>query len=440
MSPFPASKIKPYDASASLSPSHAPSHTPKAPMRKYGVLAVTLVAMTFGFGSVSTGLLPGAFGVGQAHARALPGDQAPESFADLAAKVSPAVVNISTTATLSRKSSSPHGRFPHGPSFPEGSPFQDFFERFMGIPEGHPGQRRQQKTSSLGSGFLIDPAGYIVTNNHVIEAAAKNEGAVTATLADGRRFDAQIIGRDAKTDLALLKIEAEDALPSVSWGASEAARVGDWVIAVGNPFGLGGSVSAGIISARGRNIESGPYDDFLQIDAAINRGNSGGPSFNMQGDVIGVNTAIYSPNGGSIGIGFAIPSQIARNVIAELKEDGHVDRAWLGVSIQHVTEEIAESLDMTRPQGALVTGFEKSGPAGKAGMKPGDVILTFNGQDVAKMRDLPPLVAGSKIGASVPVIVWREGKRQRLMVKLAAMEDPETKVSAQQTPPQDEEG
>ncbi len=242
---------------------------------------------------------------------------------------------------------------------------------------------------ALGSGFIIDPSGYIVTNNHVVENATK----VTVVFQDGSKHPAKIIGRDPKTDLALLKIDAPQPLPYVTWGDSNAAQVGDWVLAVGNPFGLGGTVSSGIISARGRDIHAGPYDDFLQIDASINRGNSGGPTFNLDGKVIGINTAIYSPNGGSVGIGFAIPSSLAKPVIDQLRAHGKVERGWLGVQIQGVTPEIAKSLGLPKAEGALVADVNPDGPAAKSGIKQGDVILSYDGHDLAKMRDLPLEVA-----------------------------------------------
>lgn len=334
---------------------------------------------------------------------------APDSFADLAQKVAPAVVNVSTTQKIERAP----GRMPQFP-FPPGSPFDEFLKRFFeqqGMPSG------PAKTTALGSGFIIDPSGYVVTNNHVVGEADK----IDVTLTDGRKFDAKIIGRDDKTDLALLKISADKPLPFVQFGDSDQARVGDWVMAVGNPFGLGGSVTAGIISARGRDIRSGPYDDFLQIDAAINRGNSGGPTFNMDGQVIGVNTAIYSPNGGSVGIGFAIPSSIVKPVVAELREHGSVDRGWLGVQIQEVTPEIAAALGLDGTKGALVSAVNPDGPAAKADIKQGDVITSFAGHPIERLKDLPLLVANEKAGEQVPVTVWRGGSTHELQVKVGSM-------------------
>ncbi|HEX2113983.1 MAG TPA: DegQ family serine endoprotease [Alphaproteobacteria bacterium] len=334
---------------------------------------------------------------------------APDSFADLAAKVTPAVVNVSTTQEVERGP----GRLPQMP-FPPGSPFEEFFKRFF---EEQNYSANPARTTALGSGFIVDPAGYVVTNNHVVGKASK----IDVTLTDGRKFDAKLIGRDEKTDLALLKIEAERPLPFVDFGDSNAIRVGDWVMAVGNPFGLGGSVTAGIVSARGRDIRSGPYDDFLQIDAAINRGNSGGPTFDMNGAVVGVNTAIYSPNGGSVGIGFAIPSSIAKPVIAELREHGKVDRGWLGVQIQEVTPEIAAGLGMNKAEGALVAAVTPDSPAAKAGIKQGDVILGIDGKPVERLKDLTLNVANQKAGSKVALSVWRDGRTQDLQASIAQM-------------------
>jgi serine protease Do len=337
---------------------------------------------------------------------------APDSFAELAAKVTPAVVNVSTTQPVERAP----GQRPQSP-FPPGSPFEEFFKRFFDQESYSPSAENQAKMTALGSGFIVDPSGYVVTNNHVVGKADK----IDVTLTDGRKFDAKLIGRDEKTDLALLKINAERPLPFVNFGDSNAARVGDWVMAVGNPFGLGGSVTAGIISARGRDIHSGPYDDFLQIDASINRGNSGGPTFSTDGDVIGVNTAIYSPNGGSVGIGFAIPSAIAKPVIAELREHGKVDRGWLGVQIQEVTPEIASSLGLSKVNGALVAAVTPDSPAAQAGVKQGDVITGINGQPVERLKDLTLNVANQRAGSKVSLEVWRGGKTENLQASVAQM-------------------
>ncbi|GAA0590404.1 DegQ family serine endoprotease [Caenispirillum bisanense] len=337
--------------------------------------------------------------------------EAPESFADLAEKLLPAVVNISTTQSLTGE------RGPQMPQFPPGSPFEDFFREFFDRQQAPSMPRR---ATSLGSGFIIAADGFIVTNNHVIEGAEE----VTVILQDDTALKAEVVGRDPKTDVALLKVTTERDLPFVKFGDSEQARVGDWVIAIGNPFGLGGSVTAGIISARARNINAGPYDNFLQTDASINRGNSGGPLFNMRGEVIGVNTAIYSPaGGGSVGIGFATPSNLARAVIDDLRKYGEVKRGWLGVRIQTVTEEIADSLGLDRPRGALVASVQEGGPAAEAGILAGDVILTWDGNDIREMRNLPKAVAETEIGKAVAVDVWRDGARKTVRVTVAELEE-----------------
>ncbi len=272
---------------------------------------------------------------------------------------------------------------------------------------------------ALGSGFIIDPSGYVVTNNHVVENADK----VTVIFQDDSRHPAKIVGRDAKTDLALLKIDAPKPLPYLTWGDSNAENVGDWVLAVGNPFGLGGSVSPGFISARGRDIHAGPYDDFLQIDASINRGNSGGPTFNLNGQVVGINTAIYSPNGGSVGIGFAIPSNLAKPVIDQIREHGKVDRGWLGVQIQQVTPDIAKSLGLPKDEGALVADVTAGSPAANAGFQQGDVILDFDGHEIDKVRDLPLIVAETPVGQTAQIKVWRKNAETTLATTIAAMPD-----------------
>ena len=281
---------------------------------------------------------------------------------------------------------------------------------------------------SLGSGFIVDPSGLVVTNNHVIEGADE----VTVTLQDNTSLKATIVGRDERVDVALLKVKSDKPLPAVSFGDSDKERVGDWVLAIGNPFGLGGSVTAGIVSARGRDIRQGPYDDFLQTDAAINRGNSGGPLFNMNGEVIGINTAIYSPSGGSIGIGFAIPANMAKTVVDQLRDFGHARRGWLGVRIQQVTPDIAESLGLHDSGGAMVAGVNDGGPADQAKIRNGDIILKFNGQDVKEMRNLPRIVAETPIGQEVPVTIWRDGKQQIVQAKVGEL--PEDQQVAAATP------
>jgi serine protease Do len=337
---------------------------------------------------------------------------APDSFADLAEALSPAVVNISTTQKV-------EGGAPNQPEFqfPPGSPFEEFFKEFFerNRPERPSRPRRLQ---SLGSGFIIASDGLVVTNNHVVAEADE----VTVTLNDGTKLPAKVLGKDAKTDLALLKVQTSKPLTAAEWGDSDRVRVGDWVLAIGNPFGLGGTVTAGIVSARGRDINAGPYDDFIQTDASINRGNSGGPLFNLDGKIIGINTAIFSPSGGSIGIGFAIPSSLARNVIEQLKEFGRTRRGWLGVRIQSVTDEIAESLGLKSAAGALVAGVSDDGPAKAAGIQQGDVVLSFDGKKIEEMRTLPRLVAETRIGREVSVGVWRKDRMLEVKVKVGELE------------------
>lgn len=341
---------------------------------------------------------------------------APASFAPLVEKLTPAVVNISTTQKVKRGAGATL-KMP-GASPEQQEQFKEFFEQFGGM-GGELGQPREQEVNSLGSGFVIDPKGYVVTNNHVIADAEE----ITVTFHDDTKLAATLVGRDPKTDLALLKVESKEPLIYVDFGDSDKVRVGDWVIAIGNPFGLGGTVSAGIISARSRNINAGPFDDFLQTDAAINRGNSGGPMFNLRGEVIGINTAIFSPTGGNVGIGFSVPATLAEPVLTQLKEFGRTHRGWLGVKIQHVTDEVAESVGLATPSGALVLGVNPEGPAKRAGVKVGDILLSFDGKAVKEMRFLPRIVAETKIGKSVNVMVWREGKEVALNVTLGELDE-----------------
>ncbi|MGE0253182.1 MAG: DegQ family serine endoprotease [Alphaproteobacteria bacterium] len=350
--------------------------------------------------------------------------QAPESFADLAEKLLPTVVNISTTQTIQgpQGPQGPQAR-PDMPQVPPGSPFEDFFKDFFDRQRPDNGPRR---ATSLGSGFVIDADGYVVTNNHVIADADE----ITVILHDDTRHKAKLIGRDAKTDLALLKIEAGRKLEAAKWGDSTTARVGDWVVAIGNPFGLGGTVTAGIISARQRDINAGPYDAFIQTDASINRGNSGGPMFNINGEVIGVNTAIFSPSGGSVGIGFAVPSTMARRVVEQLREFGRTKRGWLGVRIQSVTDEIAESLQLGKARGALVASVTEGGPAAKAKVEQGDVIIGFDNKPIDQMRELPRVVAETPIGKEVDLEVWRKGSSKKLRVTVGELEEAENTVLA----------
>ncbi len=342
----------------------------------------------------------------------------PDSFADLVDELMPSVVNISTTQNIKENMG-----IVTIPSFPPNSPFEEFYKDFFGDNMGAlRGQPTERKATSLGSGFIIDETGYVVTNNHVIDGADK----ITVILSDDTAVDAKLVGRDKKTDIALLKIETKTPLKAVKFGDSDTARVGDWVLAIGNPFGLGGTVTAGIISARARDIHAGPYDNFLQTDASINRGNSGGPMFNVNGEVIGINAAIFSTNGGSMGIGFAIPSNIANWVIESLRKDGHIKRGWIGVSIQSNTEEIAETLGMKKPIGAVIADIDKDGPAYNAGIQAGDVIIEFDGKEIDSMRRLPLVVAETLIGKNVGVSVWRKGVKKDLTIKVAEMPEEAT--------------
>jgi serine protease Do len=343
---------------------------------------------------------------------------APESFADLAEKLLPAVVNISTTQTVSDEATTGDEDLDQF--------FKDFFDR----------QRRdnpERRMTSLGSGFVVDPAGYIVTNNHVVAEADE----ITVYFSDDSKLNATLVGRDEKTDLALLKVEPKGPLPALSWGDSDTLRIGDWVLAIGNPFNVGSTVTAGIVSARNRILEGGgPYDDYIQTDASINRGNSGGPLFNMDGEVVGVNTAIVSPGngGGSVGIGFAIPSAMAKNVIAQIREFGRPRRGWLGVRIQTVNEELAEGLRLPQAKGALVANVTPGGPAEKAGIRQGDVILKFDGKEVDQMRTLPRMVAETPIDKKVAVLLVRQGQEMTLEVVLGELTEEAEQAALQSGP------
>merc|ERR1712054_670879 len=338
-------------------------------------------------------------------------------FSELADELIPSVVSVSVI--ISRESINQ----PRAPQFPPGSPFEDFFKDFFerrGIPrQDAPPQRPRRNQSAQGSGFIIDDKGLIVTNNHVIAGASS----ITVVLHDGKTLQAKLIGADPKTDLALLKVKTDIKLKAVNWGNSDKVKVGNWAMAIGNPFGLVNTVTVGIVSARARDINAGPFDDFIQTDASINRGNSGGPLFNLKGQVIGVNTAIYSPSGGSVGIGFAIPSALAENIVEQLEEHGRTIRGWLGVRIQTVTEDLASSLGLDRPYGALVASVIPNSPAEKAGIKPGDVILDFNGNEVTEMRKLPRLVAETKVNSRSNVTIWRNEKKKSLNVVIAEMKE-----------------
>ena len=331
---------------------------------------------------------------------------APDSFADIVEELLPTVVNVSTTSVATQNPLDAE----------EFEQFRDFMERF-GRPMPLPDQNNR-RSQSLGSGFIIDPSGIIVTNNHVIEGA----DTITITLHDDTQFEGKLLGTDERTDLAVVKIDpGETVLKATSWADSDVARVGDWIVAIGNPFGLGSTVTAGIISAKARNINSGPYDNFIQTDASINRGNSGGPSFSMDGRVVGVNTAIFSPSGGSVGIGFAIPSNIASQVVEQLATRGEVRRGFLGTRIKPVTIEVAELLGLDDPRGALVRSLIETGPAKNAGIEPGDVILRFDGKDVESARSLPLMVAQTPVGKTVDVVVWRDGAELTVSLTLGLL-------------------
>jgi serine protease Do len=342
----------------------------------------------------------------------------PDTFAPLVEKVKPAVVNISTTATQRPQAGDDEDGGPDVPVLPPGSPFEEFFKGLR------PQQGQPQKSTALGSGFIVDPTGYVVTNNHVIE----NGTDIKVTLADGTILQAKLIGHDDRTDLAVLKVDAPKPLPYVEFGDSDKARVGDWVLAVGNPFGLGGTVTAGIVSARSRNINAGPYDDFLQIDASINKGNSGGPTFDMDGHVIGVNTAILSPSGGSVGIGFAIPANLVKPIIAQLEQHGSVKRGFLGVLIQDLAPDMAEALNLGNKKGALVASVTPDSPAAKVGIKAGDVIVDYAGKPVATLRDLTRAVADTPIGTAATVHLLRGGKQVEVKPVIVELKD-EAKIA-----------
>src|SRR5450755_4200558 len=349
----------------------------------------------------------------------------PDGIADVAEKVIDAVVNISTSQTVEAKGGGTDGRGAM-PQLPPGSPFEEFFDDFFknrrgGGPGGNSkgGDLQPRKTNSLGSGFIVDTVGIVVTNNHVIADADE----INIIMNDGTKIKAELIGVDKKTDLAVLKFKPAKPLIAVKFGDSDKLRLGEWVIAIGNPFSLGGTVTAGIVSARNRDISSGPYDNYIQTDAAINRGNSGGPLFNLEGEVIGVNTLIISPSGGSIGIGFAVPSKTVAGVVDQLRQFGELRRGWLGVRIQQVTDEIAESLNIKPARGALIAGIDDKGPAKPAGIEPGDVIVTFDAKDIKEPKDLSRVVADTAVGKEVEAVIIRKGVEQTLKVTLGRLDD-----------------
>jgi serine protease Do len=351
------------------------------------------------------------------------GARGPDGIADIAEKVIDSVVNISTSQTVEAKGGG--GNREAMPQLPPGSPFEEFFDDFFknrrgGAPKG--GERNEmqpRKTNSLGSGFIIDAAGVVVTNNHVIADADE----INVIMNDGTKIKAELVGVDKKTDIAVLKFKPVKPLVAVKFGDSDKLRLGEWVIAIGNPFSLGGSVTAGIVSARNRDISQGPYDNYIQTDASINRGNSGGPLFNLEGEVVGVNTLIISPTGGSIGLGFAVPSKTVAGVVDQLRQFGELRRGWLGVRIQQVTDEIAESLNIKPARGALIAGVDDKGPAKPAGIEPGDVVVKFDGKDVKDPKDLSRVVADTAVGKEVDVVIIRKGNEETRKVTLGRLED-----------------
>jgi serine protease Do len=372
---------------------------------------------------LSVGIVVSAMGCTQADRFYAGGGPPSPSFAPIVQEVMPAVVNVSAVQRVSKAALDREGTqagLVEDRVALSGIPpsvVEEMLRRFL---DGrrHKGEPDPKVASvALGSGFIIDPSGYVVTDDHVVE----NAEAVTVVVQDATEYSARIVGRDPLTDIALLKIDGARPLPNVRWGDSDGARIGDWVLAIGSPFGLDNTVSSGIISGRGRDIHAGPYDDFLQIDAAMNRGNSGGPTFDLKGNVIGINTAIYSPNGGSVGIGFAIPANRARPVVEQLKEHGKVARGWLGIQIQPVTAEIARNVGLANPGGALVAKVGAGSPAAAAGFEQGDVILSINGQEIRRMHDLPLVIAETPIGRIAAVTVWRQNAAMALQPVIGEM-------------------
>jgi serine protease Do len=346
------------------------------------------------------------------------------NVADLADKLLPAVVEISVESKVGGGGSATVA--PEAPPVPEDSPFKDFFDDFFKKKQGGGELPGGRTVSSMGSGFIIDASGLVVTNNHVVEGAES----IQIHMQDGTIMKAELVGRDPKTDLAVIRVKPKGPLPTVAFGDSDKLRIGEWVIAIGNPFGLGGSVSLGIVSARNRDINAGPYDDFIQTDAAINKGNSGGPLFNLDGQVMGINTAIFSPSGGSVGIGFSVPANTAKSVVDQLVKYGETRRGWLGVRVQSMTDEIVESMGLPKNSGALVADVTEGSPGKAAGIEPGDVITEFNGRVIKDMKELPKAVASTDIGASVVVKIIRKGQPLTLNVVIGRLEDGEKLVAA----------
>lgn len=343
------------------------------------------------------------------------------SVADLADRVLPAVVEISVESKMQGPTAA------ETPQLPDDSPFKDFFDDFFKKRQGGQGgpDNSDRTVNSMGSGFIVAASGVVITNNHVVEGA----DVIEVRLQDGTVLKAELKGRDPKTDLAVLLVKSDKPLPTVTFGDSDSLRIGEWVMAIGNPFGLGGSVSLGIVSARNRDINAGPYDDFIQTDAAINKGNSGGPLFNMAGEVVGINTAIFSPTGGSVGIGFSVPANTAKNVVAQLEKYGEMRRGWLGVKVQTVTDDIAESMGLPKTTGALVADVTDGSPGKAAGLEAGDVITSFNGKPITEMKELPRAVAATEIGKEAIVKAYRKGKEMEFKVVIGRLEDGEKKIA-----------
>jgi serine protease Do len=394
-----------------------------------------LAKLGFGAALVATVLLAGPVALKPvlAPSPALAHGGHPGSFADLVRAAKPAVVTV-----LTKGNAAPvRAEGPRLPNVPPDHPLHDFFERFFdgrpapGPGQGQPPRGTPRQAQGLGSGFVIDSDGVIVTNNHVIEGAEE----IRVVLDDGTELSATLVGADPKTDIAVLRAESSEPLATVPWGDSDHVAVGDWVVAIGNPFGLGGTVTSGIISARGRDINAGPYDDFMQVDAAINRGNSGGPLFDTDGQVVGINTAIFSPNGGNVGVGFAVPSNQAKDIVAQILETGSVERGFIGVRIQPLSPAIAENLGLAAAEGALIADLDPEGPAGKAGLRAGDVILDFAGTAIREVRDLTRAVAATEPGAAAAVEIWRRGERVEVDVTVATFPKPGHVASAPASAP-----
>ncbi|MBD2748028.1 trypsin-like peptidase domain-containing protein [Microvirga sp. BT688] len=382
-------------------------------------LGAAAVAALIAGGAVESGLVAPNAAHAELRSMAQPVQNVP-SFADVIERVKPAVVSVKVKVQNVADRDDEDGPRFSAPDLPPGHPMERFFRQFREGERGDRGDRGQRREQprrfgqSMGSGFFVSADGYIVTNNHVVDKGSE----VEITMDDGKTLDAKVVGTDPKTDLALLKVEGSD-FPYVRL-AGQKARIGDWVVAIGNPFGLGGTVTAGIVSAQHRDIGAGPYDDFIQIDASVNRGNSGGPTFNLAGEVVGVNTAIFSPSGGNVGIAFAIPASTVETVVASLKENGSVTRGFIGVQMQPVTKEIAEAIGLKEPKGALVAEAMKDGPAAKAGVKTGDTIVAVDGQPINEAKDLSRKVANVAPGKSLSLTLWRDGKERNVTLEVAS--------------------